>query len=434
MPDYLIIGAGAAGISCAQQLRKLEPEASVTVVSEEAQLCSRCMLYKGISGERSEEAMNFTDPDFFTENRIEWLSGARVERVDDRSKTVRLEDGSELGYGRLLIASGAESMFPPIPHLEEAGNVYGFRTIRDLDRIRQALKNGVKQVAVIGAGLVGLDVAQGLCDAGFPPVVVEQEAHILPLQTDAFAAEAYQRLFEEHGCRFCLGSGVESVEQDAAGNAAALLLKNGTRVPCDAVVAAVSVRPCMDFLIGTDIQGAYMNYHIQTILNRHLRKSSLHVNTGIVVNEYLQTSSPDIFAAGDVTGKAAVWPEAKAMGRCAAYNMTGRKQVCPKPEPYQNTANFWGLTMMSLGKPEADEETCEVRINYDGKNYKKLALRDGRLIGVLMLGDLKNGGVYRYVMQNGIPLERFREKELFELSFADFYGVDPENGEYRYRS
>lgn len=433
MPDYLIIGASAAGLACAERLRELEPCADITVISEDEKIYSRCMLHKGLSGERSDETLNFVDSDFFAKNRIEWMHGVCVKQVNEEQKTVRLSNDEQIPYGRLLIASGAASMIAPIHNLRDGKNVYGFRTMADMDQIRQALQDGAKRVAIIGAGLVGMDVAQTLCELGLEPTIIEREARIMPLQTDAFVAQAYQRLFEERGCRFCLGVAAEKAELDENGMVTALILQNGESVPCDVVVSAVSVRPRMEFLHNTSIQGMYMNYHIQTVLNRYLRKNNFHVDKGVTVNEYMQTSAPNIFAAGDVTGKTAIWPEAKAMGRCAASNMAGIPEAYPEPYPYQNTSNFWGMTMLSLGKVDVDEHSYRVLVHYDGKNYKKLVLKEGYLAGVLMLGDLQNAGIYRYLISNKISVERFTERQLFMLSFADFYGVDSRNGEFLYQ-
>lgn len=433
MPNYLIIGASAAGLSCAQRLRELDPDATITVLSEDMRIYSRCMLHKVLSGERRDDSLDFTDPDFFIRNQITWRGGARVERVKEQDRLVVLEDGSELPYDRLLVASGAESMLPPVANLADANNIYGFRTLDDLHQLRQAVQGGAKRIAIIGAGLVGMDVAYGLCQIGCTPVVVEREPRILPLQTDSFAAQVYQRLFEAHGCEFYLGTAAESAELNGNRDTEALILQDGTRIPCDTVVAAVSVRPSLDFLRGTSVQSMFMNYYIQTVLNTYLRKSNLQVNKGLSVNEHLQTSSPDIFAAGDVTGVAAIWPEAKAMGRCAASNMAGRPEAYPTPFPYQNTSSFWGLTMASLGRLDIDESAYRVLTHHDGRNYKKLVLRNGCLIGALMLGDLRNTGVYRRLIYEGIPVDHFSERELFTLSFADFYGIDPRTGAYQYR-
>lgn len=432
MPDYLIIGASAAGVACAERLRELDGKAEITVISEDEKVYSRCMLHKGLSGERDDAHLDFTVGDFFEKANIQWISGISVVQVNEVEKTVKLSDESSVPYGKLLIASGASSMILPVPNLKDGKNVYGFRTLEDVHKLRDVLDGGAKQIAIIGAGLVGMDVAYALCEMGYQPVVIEREPRVMPLQTDQYVGEQYQDLFIKHGCRFYFGDSVEKAKLDESSNVSALVLKSGEEVPCDAVVCAVSVRPRNEFLKNTSIQGMHMNYHIQTVLNRYLRASNVHVNKGVTVNEYMQTTSPDIYAAGDVTGQAAIWPEAKAMGRCAASNMVGIPQKYPKAYPYQNTSNFWGVTMLSLGKVNVDASGYRIVTHQDAKSYKKFVLKDDRLEGVLVLGDLENAGVYRHLIINQVPVNNFSDHQLVNLSFAEFYGMDRETGEFHY--
>lgn len=120
------------------------------------------------------------------------------------------------------------------------------------------------------------------------------------------------------------------------------------------------------------------------------------------------------------------------MGRCAASNMVGIPQKYPKAYPYQNTSNFWGLTMLSLGKVNVDASGYRIVTHQDAKSYKKLVLKEGRLEGVLVLGDLENAGVYRHLIINQVPVNDFSDYQLVNLSFAEFYGMDRETGEFHY--
>lgn len=432
MPDYLIIGASAAGVACAERLRELDAKAEITVISEDEKVYSRCMLHKGLSGERDDAQLDFTVGDFFEKADIQWISGVSVVQVNELDKTVALSDESCVPYGKLLIASGASSMILPVPNLKDGKNVYGFRTLEDVHKLKDVLEGGAKRIAIIGAGLVGMDVAYALCEMGYHPVVIEREPRVMPLQTDQYVAQQYQDLFSKHGCRFYFGDGVEEAKLDESSNVSALVLKSGEEIACDAVVCAVSVRPRNEFLKNTSIQGMHMNYHIQTVLNRYLRASNVHVNKGVTVNAYMQTTSPDIYAAGDVTGQAAIWPEAKAMGRCAASNMAGIPQEYPTASPYQNTSNFWGLTMLSLGKVNVEASGYRIVTHQDAKSYKKLVLKDEKLEGVLVLGDLTNAGVYRHLITNKISIKDFSDQQLVNLSFAEFYGMDQQTGEFYY--
>ena len=196
---YVIAGAGPAGISAAKTLRQLDRDGEIVLVSKDDQVHSRCMLHKYLGGERDAEGISFIPPGFFKQNNITWYPGKAMVRLDCAERRILLDDGTFLPYDRLLLATGAYYLLPPVPGLKEAENVYGFRDLSDALAIDKAVKPGARAV-IIGSGLVGMDAAYALMERGISPVIVEMAGRILPLQLDAEAASEYQRLFEHHGC------------------------------------------------------------------------------------------------------------------------------------------------------------------------------------------------------------------------------------------
>lgn len=410
MEYYVIIGCGAAGMAAAERLRKLKPDASVVMVSKDEHSHSRCMLHKYLGGEREVEGLAFTDEDFFEKNNIYWSRGQAVKKVDTAAKKVILEDG-ELLYDKLLIATGAVYSIPPIPNFRTADNVYGFRDLSDAVKIRKAVEErNAKHVFIVGSGLVGLDVAYALLERGVKVTVAEMADRILPLQTDATSAGAYQELFEKAGASFRLGIGASDSKVNDKNEITHVILADGEEIPCDFVVVAAGVRPCIDFL----------------------KDSGLEMERSLKVNEYLQTSDPDVYAAGDVTGLSGIWPNAMDQGRKAAMNMAGMPLAYTDRFCIKNTINFFGLAMLSAGDIEPKDDSYQVYIKESRSNYKKAVVKDGIVTGIQLQGDISGSGFWQYLIKNKIDIsELLKEKDIFHISYADFYGLD-DMGEFVY--
>ena len=201
---YVILGVGAAGITAAKTIRKAEKEAEITMISTDRQVHSRCMLHKYLSHERTAEKLSFVPEDFFETNRIHWIKGKTVTGLDTAKKKVILEDGGEVPYDKLLIATGAESFIPPVGNLREAANVFGLRHLHDAEAIDK-MAESAEQIVIIGSGLVGLDAAYGLMETGKKVSIVEMADQILPIQLDKTGALEYQKRFEAAGASFYLG-------------------------------------------------------------------------------------------------------------------------------------------------------------------------------------------------------------------------------------
>ena len=407
MERFVIIGAGAAGITAAKTLRAFRPQDVITVLSTDEQVHSRCMLHKFLGHERTAEGINFVPADFFEKNDIYHISGQTVTGIDTAAKTVSYGEGYSVPYDKLLIAAGSAFFIPPIPHFREAPNVFGFRDLSDALKIDEAFGKG-KRVFIVGSGLVGLDAASALCHRGAEITIAEMAPRVMPLQTDDYAASVYQKVFEDHGCRFLLGIGATDAVVDDEGNITEVILSTGEHVPCDFIIMAAGVRPRIQIA----------------------QASGIKAERAIEVDDHLQTSAPDVYAAGDCTGLSGVWPDAMAQGKAAAENMAGIDTVYEKPYPFKNTSNFFGVTMLSVGRLD-QTEGADVIVHRTPKEYKKAIVRDGKLTGYLSLGDISNSGLYLHLIKNGVDVSGKLDR-IFRLTFADFYGINEKNGEYVY--
>jgi NAD(P)H-nitrite reductase large subunit len=410
---HIIIGAGAAGIAALRAILQEAPGDTVTVVSEDREVYSRCMLHKFIAGERDAAGLNFINDDVLSSPRVEWIRGTAVSRLDGAAKKVYAGDKEVAAGDTALIATGANSVTPPIGDLRSAENVFGLRHLADARAIAEAAGTAGR-IAVIGAGLVGLDAVSGLLEQGErlglsrSITVIEMAPTALAINLDARAAAAYQRLFEERGVVFHLGRKV--VNTAAAGNRiAALEMDNGESVPCDMVILAVGVRPAAAWLEGSGVE--------------------LTERKAVKVDDYLATSVPGVYAAGDAAGLSGVWPNAVKQGEIAGRNMCGVGWKYDDRFALKNTVNFFGLLSLSLGAINAGEGE-EVLVKEDRRNYRKLILRDGVPRGIILQGEIGGSGFWQHLIKNEIPIGNLG-KPVWNLSYGDFFGTW-DNGEYRW--
>ncbi|MGL5765777.1 MAG: NAD(P)/FAD-dependent oxidoreductase, partial [Sarcina sp.] len=244
---YVIIGASASGINGAKKLRELNPEAQIILISKDDFIYSRCILHHYIRGERSVEKLNFSEFDFMEKYNIKWLKGLEVLKVNSEDKTILLSDNELISYDKLLICSGASSFIPPIENLRTANYVYGLRNLEDAIEIKKRAKS-VNAIAVLGAGLIGIDAISGLMDYGANLTLIEMGDRILPLQLDNEAASVYEQKFIEKGVNLKLSVKAEKILIDSNNNPEGILLNTGEIIPCQMIVVATGVRSNTSFL------------------------------------------------------------------------------------------------------------------------------------------------------------------------------------------
>ncbi|WP_143320460.1 FAD-dependent oxidoreductase [Clostridium sp. HBUAS56010] len=404
---HVILGTGAAGITAAKTIRELQPDARIIMISSDECVHSRCMLHRYLSGERTEQTLSFVPKDFFDSLHITWLK-YEANHIHPLKREVELSDHTTIHYDQLLIATGAESVIPPIMNFREAKNVFGLRHLSDAKRIRSFAEQA-SRILVVGSGLVGMDAAYAFLEQKKDVTVLEMADRILPKQLDETAGRTYQNLFEQHGCRFVLGRKTVLSTMPETDEITSVLLDDGSLLSCDMIVVAAGVRPSTSCTDGSDIC----------------------VDRFIKVDDYLKTSCDQIYAAGDVNGIAGIWPNAMKQGMTAAYNMCGIPKAYEDTYGFKNTMNFYGLTTLSLGDGMVLKGD-EVFVEEDAKSYKKAILRDGILKSILIQGDIDYAGIYQYLIKNQLPLGNLKH-DIFHLSFGDFYGID-KTGQFTYHN
>ncbi|MDR0362671.1 MAG: FAD-dependent oxidoreductase [Planctomycetota bacterium] len=406
---HVIIGASAAGVNAAGLLRQYDPDSEITVVAKDDRVYSRCMLHLKIAGTRDDAGLAFVDADFFAANRVAWRGGETVADILVDDKAAALESGGKIPYDRLLIASGAQSFIPPVPGLREAKNVVSLRNMDDVEKLTGWGRPGTRAV-VIGAGLVGMDAAVALIENGVKVTLVEMMDRVLAIQLDDYAASRYADLLRVHGVEVIVGAKVQAGRSGDAGRLRSLELADGRELPCDFCVVAAGVAPNIGFIKDGRIA-----------LTQNKR--------AVAVDRRCRTSCPDVFAAGDVTFLAPIWPEAVRQAEVAAANMAGREASLPDQDwAWTNSMNFFGLPTVSYGHTSMADPSFIQETYIDGDVYRKVIHKDGVIHGAVFQGDIDNCGVYLRLVRDRIPFGHTGKNPL-DLNYADFF-QQAANGEF----
>lgn len=409
---YLVLGASAAGIHAVSTLRTLDQTAEIILVSEDKDIYSRCILHHYMEGIRDMERLSFVPKDFIERNKIQWIKGVKAISLNPQEKSVGLSNDQLVGYDKLLIATGAHSFIPPIPGINDAENVYGFRNISDCKQIMEKAKDPeINHIVVIGAGLVGIDVTSGLLDYQKSIYIIDMEDRMLPMQLDQKAARAYQDAYEKKGVKQLYQTGVKAIQKSGRSKCGDLILSDGSVLPCDLLIVTAGVRANVEFLINSGVETDKF---------------------GLLIDDSGRTNIEDIYGAGDVTGQSPIWPAAVKEGIIAASNMAGQHRQMNDFFASKSTMNFLGIPTLSLGIHDAPDESYIVEtLSDDRGNYKKIIYKDGLIVGAILQGDLSYAGVLTQLIRRKINIAKVK-KPIFKIDYSDFFHVQ-KNFEFNYQ-
>ena len=405
---YVIVGASASGINAAKTLRENDKNAEIILVSKDEYVYSRCILHHFLDGRREIEALDFTPNNFFEMYNIKWIKGVEVVGIDIKEKRLKLSNNEGLGYDKVLLAAGSSSFLPPIENLRTANNVIGLRNLDDAIKIKEEAKK-VKNVAILGAGLVGVDALAGLLDYNVNITLIEMGDRILPLQLDNYAANVYQERLKEEGVNFKFGVRAEKVIVDDNNNPVAIKLNTGEEISCELIIACTGVRSNIGFLKDSGIECDKF---------------------GLIINSKGETNVKDVYGAGDITGRNPIWPTAVKEGIIAANNMIGKEIYMNDFFGSKNTMNFCGVATMSLGLINKPDDSYKEETQVKGKDYKKIIHKDGIIYGAIVQGDLSYVGVLTQLIKENIDIRKVK-KPLFDVDYSDFFN-EKENLEFVY--
>lgn len=407
--NYLIIGNSAAAVGAIEGIRQVDKTGSITVVGEEPRhVFSRPLIAHYLAGETKEEEMDYRPPDFYRQYGVQALLGRRAVGLDWQAQKVTLDDGQSLEYDKLLLTTGSVSVFPSVPGADLAG-VHSFWQFADAQTIARYLQEHPGAPAVVvGGGLVGVQAAYGLVRAGAKVTMVELMPHILGRILDAEAARLAQELLAQDGVTVITGRSIKALE-GTDGRVEALVLDDGTKLPCGVVVKATGVAPNLELVCGTPLK----------------------TNRGLLVNPFFQTNLSNIYAAGDVaetwdiagetTAVNANWPNAHRQGWLAGLNMAGR------PAAYEGSLAMTslvirGVPFISLGlvNPQGPGFETKIMANPQRYVYRKLVFKNNRLKGAVLVGNIEHAGFLKELIKDQSLVGIIKDAILEEK--YQFYG------------
>lgn len=382
MKQYVIVGNGVAAAGCIEGIRRQDAEGKIVVVSQEeyAVYCRPLISYY-LEGKTDIQRMQYRSADFYEKNGCEVLYGKTAVAGDAQKKTVTLDDGTEIPYDALCVATGSTAFVPPFQGLDSVQKKFSFMTLDDTLALEQAISDD-SRVLIVGAGLIGLKCAEGLHGRAAQITVCDLADRVLSSILDAPCAAVVQAHLEKNGIAFLLGDSVQTFEGGKTH------MNSGKTVNFDVLVLAVGVRA-------------------NTAL---VRSMGGEADRGILLDTAMRTTLPDVYAAGDCTqgldsscGEKkvlALLPNAYMQGRCAGINMAGGEAVFDTAIP-MNSIGFFGLHIMTAG---SYANTQVIDTGKDG-NVRKLFVRDGLLTGFILVGDTARAGIYTAMIRDKTPLE-----------------------------
>ena len=367
------------GSAAAESLRAASPTAEITVVSKEPELpYYRLNLTRYLAGEIGEEDLPIHPASWYEEQRVRLLLGAEASAIHLEDHVVELHGGEKLPFDKLLLAAGAHPFIPPLAGADREG-VTSLRTAEDARQILAACRAGAKCVC-IGGGLLGLETAGGLARQGADVTLLEGYGWLLPRQLNQRAGEILNQYVVATGIKLR----TKAITREIVGNGRVrgVLLEDGSIVPAELVVIATGIRS-----------------------NSHLaRRAGLEVNQGVVVDNLLATSHPDVFAAGDVAehhGQVyGIWGPSQYQGSIAAMNMAGG---CVEfgGIPRSNTLKVLGLDLFSIGQINPEDASFRTFDHEADGCYFRFVFRDNRLVGAVLLGDTKLTATVKKAVESG---------------------------------
>ncbi len=384
---FVIIGCGVAGVNAATILRKNDTDAEISIYTDEDHLYyPRPRLYEVISGQKQPEDLYSFPSKFYEKQRISVHLMKKAIRLNTAEKTIMFEDGSRTDYDKLLLANGAHPFVPPMKGIGKKG-FFTLRTMEDALSIRERVMK-TRRAIVVGEGLLGLELAVSLRKAGQDIIVIGLYPRLLPKQLDQEASEILKKYLERLGINLVLNAVTKEIlgKDEVDG----VSLEDGRKFEGEIVVAATGVRPNIDLASSAGIKTA----------------------TGIVVDQHLQTSVDDIYAAGDAiefNGQVyGMIPPALEQARIAAVNIMGKEEQVYRGTVHAMTLRLAEISLTSMGLVNPEGPDYE-EIKMDNKKdsvYKKLVLQQGRIVGAIILGKKEDTSSIRRLMEQGTDVSK----------------------------
>jgi NAD(P)H-nitrite reductase large subunit len=397
---HAIIGNSAAAVGAVEAIRQYDQDNPITIVSDEPyHTYSRPLISYLLGGLVGESQMNYRPADFYERHRIEAMLGVEVTGLNTQENRLLLQGGGTLEYDQLLIASGGKPFVPPVPGSDLEG-IFTFTKWQEARRIDRYIQDRrVEAALVIGGGLIGLKTIEALIARKIKVTVVELADRVLSTIFDRTASKLAEDILRREQVQVRTGTTVQEIVGRGRWVDHAIL-RDGERIDCDLLVFAIGVRPNTGF-ISSD--------------------AGIEINRGICVDRTMRTTVHNVYAAGDCVEAydmlidadrpIAIWPTAYRQGHVAGCNMAGQDKIYDGGFP-MNAMSVCDVPTISVGitDPPKDDAQYEIMDEYNRQTlcYKKLVLRNHRLVGGVFIGDIDRAGIYTGLIRDEVDVRPFK--------------------------
>lgn len=403
----VVIGNGMAGMRTVEEILKRDANLyDITVFGAEArENYNRIMLSPVLSGEKSYDEIIINTREWYAENNITLHAGDAVTAIDKDAKTVTSASGLTVSYDKLLLATGSDPFIIPVPGKDLDG-VVTFRDLDDVETMLMAAKSGGRAV-VIGGGLLGLEAAVGLKANGMDVTVVHLMDTLMERQLDEAAGFLLASELKARGLEVLTGANTQSIVGDT--KVSGLTLDDGTTLACDLVVMAVGIKP-------------------NVTLARDL---SLDIGRGVLINDQMQTSAPDIFAVGEcVEHRGATYglvAPLYEMGKVLADHLTGNEGAAYEGSVTSTKLKVTGVDVFSAGDFSGGDGFEDIVFRDAARGvYKRIVLQDNKIEGAVLYGDATDGAWYFQMMKDGQDISDLRDTLVFGQAYSGGAQADPQ--------
>lgn len=396
--NIVIIGGGVATVSAIKAIREIDKEININVIQGEKYYpYYRTKLTKGLFDNLEADKILLQKKEWYDSNNVKLYIDKEVVSIDTKGGKINLNDETSIEYDKLLVATGASNFKPPIDGIDKK-NIFTIRELEDVKDIRKSVENK-NTILNIGGGIQGLEAAWAFSKEGKEVIVVEVLERLMPRQLDKRASEILQSIIENSKIKVLLNAKVEKVigKDEVEG----IVLSDGNKVNCDMLVYSVGIRANTSLLENTDV----------------------NIKKGIVVNNKMQTNIENIYAAGDVAelpGQiGGLWNVASEEGKVAGYNIVGKEANYSVITPITMMNAFY-ISLFSMGNIDENCDATIIDDNGDGKTYKRLFIKDNKILGVILIKDTKSSMIIKKAIENrtiisDIDLSKVTFEEIVKL-------------------
>jgi NAD(P)H-nitrite reductase large subunit len=362
------------------------------------------MISEYVSKEATLDNMKYRDDQFWKKNNVKVLNGITAKKIDFTTKQVEIDNGDKIDYDKLLIATGGKPFVPRVEGVEKKG-VFTFTELSSAEDIESSVGQS-KNAIVIGGGLIGVSVSEALVKREINVTLVELKDNILNLILDKTASAIAENVIANNGVTIITGKTVQRIigRKDDPTKVGGVIMTDNEEIPCELVIVAIGVIPRTELV----------------------KDTPLKTNRGIVVDRFMRTNIPDIFACGDVAEAydflidknrlLPLWPLAYLGGRVAGLNMTGKK-IEYEGGTIMSSLKYFDLPIVAVGdiNPQNMSGYDElVELKPEKTIYKKILLKNNVIVGFIFLGEIEKAGILFRLLKNHVDISEIKDNLLSE--------------------